>query len=86
MDEGTLDRRVGRCSGDQVLILQPDSCCTQWRSVFDNRISVVRLRLKCLVSVWCHLRDRICRLVCDLASDLNENYLPVLILYKCRHY
>jgi hypothetical protein len=45
MDEGALDRRDGRCSGGPALILQSDRCHTQWRSVFDNRISIVHLRL-----------------------------------------
>ena len=69
-----------------VLILQPDRCCTQWRSVFDNRISIVRLKLKPAVFIWCHLHDRKYRLICGLASNLNENYSPALLLYKCRHY
>jgi hypothetical protein len=68
-----------------VLILQSDRCCTQWRSVFDNRISVIHLRLKTSVFIWCHLHDRKCRYVCGLASDVMENYLSALLMYKCRH-
>jgi hypothetical protein len=52
---GSARRKVLRGA---VLILQSDRCCTQWRSVFDNRIPIVHMRLKPSVFIWCHLHDR----------------------------